>query len=493
MVKLFLTAASVLSMAAAPAFAQSPKPQRLSLEQITSDVELTKKTYALIHPGYARYATVAQLNTAWDGIITEARTGNGMNQGDFYLAMQKALTLIRCDHTKAELPKALRTERNNVPVYLPLRWQMIEGRGLISIPPAETVIERGDEIIAIDGRPLKELISEVETYIPYDGNTVWARIGGIGESLEFMGGAIDHFGALLWNVERTAKLDIKTTSGELKSVTVDRITFDAWKKYGDSKANMRNFKDAVSYERIGKIAGYLKVDTFVNYRDPIKPDKLFDPIFKSIKQEGRAFLILDLRENGGGSTDAQMRLIAHLISEPLKATKDMRVATLNLDAVREHLSTWDKRALKPNPIGFKKNSDGTYSLRSFVDDDLKVIKPDKSYFEGTLIILTSGSNSSGSTNLSATLRSHSDAVLIGERTGGSAEGPTAGLLFTLTLPESGIRTRVPFFRYYNNVESFEPGMGVSPDIEAPMTAAAYLAGNDPAYDAALAYIADQQN
>ena len=149
--------------------------------------------------------------------------------------------------------------------------------------------------------------------------------------------------------------------------------------------------------------------------------------------------------------------------------------------------------MKPNPIRFKKKDYGTYSLRAFVDDDLKTIKPDKYGFDGTLIILTSTTNSSGSTSLSATLRAHRDAVLIGERTGGSAEGPTAGLLFTLTLPESGVRTRVPFFRSYNNVEHFQHGLGVSPDIQAPLTVAAYLAGEDPAYNAALAYIASKQD
>jgi len=307
-----------------------------------------------------------------------------------------------------------------------------------------------------------------------------------------MGGAVDHFGALLWDVQPQAELQIRTQQGEVKTISVDRISFDGWEKLGDAKPSTRNFKDAVTYERIGRNAGYLKIDTFVNYRDPVKPDKLFDPIFKSIANDNRDYLILDLRENGGGSSDARMSLTAHLIDEPMKAKKEMRVSTLNLDGLREHMSTWDKRALKPNPVGFKKNDDGTYSLRSFVDDDLKTIKPDKYAFDGKLIILTSATNSSGSTSLSATLRAHRDAVLIGERTGGSSEGPTGGLLFTLTLPESGVRTRIPFFRYFNNVDTFELGMGVSPDISAPMTFEVYMRGEDPAYDAALKYIEERE-
>ncbi|MEL6200199.1 MAG: hypothetical protein AAFR09_08365 [Pseudomonadota bacterium] len=79
------------------------------------------------------------------------------------------------------------------------------------------------------------------------------------------------------------------------------------------------------------------------------------------------------------------------------------------------------------------------------------------------------------------------ATLIGAPTGGSAEGTTAGILFTLTMPESGIRTRIPAIRDYNNVPSFESGLGVTPDIAATMTAADWLAGKDVALIAAKAY------
>jgi C-terminal processing protease CtpA/Prc len=113
------------------------------------------------------------------------------------------------------------------------------------------------------------------------------------------------------------------------------------------------------------------------------------------------------------------------------------------------------------------------------------VKPAPYAFEGELILLTSTNNGSGSANLIALLDGIGRATLVGEKTGGSAEGVTAGVLFTLTLPESGVRARVPFFRYRNNVPSFEPGLGVSPDILAPLTVDALLDGRDPAFDAAL--------
>ena len=165
---------------------------------------------------------------------------------------------------------------------------------------------------------------------------------------------------------------------------------------------------------------------------------------------------------------------------------DVRVKTLNIDGLRDHLWTWDSRALNPNPLGFTKNDDGTYSMRRLANDNLKALKPDKTAFKGKLIILTSSANSSASTHLMSFLKGQNpDAVLIGEQTGGSAQGATAGLLFTLTLPESGIKMRIPMLQQFINVDSFEHGYGMSPDVEVNMTAADFLSGRDPAYERAL--------
>ncbi|MEO1319655.1 MAG: S41 family peptidase, partial [Pseudomonadota bacterium] len=304
-----------------------------------------------------------------------------------------------------------------------------------------------------------------------------------------MGGAVDHFGDLLWDNQPTVMLAVANEDGETREITADRLTFGDWRALDAGTGPAANFVDAVTFEPVGDHAGYLRIDTFVNYRRPVDPDDLYGPIFKRMADEGRDTLILDLRNNGGGSNDASSRLIAHLLKKPAQMKTDVRVKTLNLDGLRPHLSTWDQRALNPWRIMFRKNRDGSYSFRGWATSETNRIKPARHAFTGKLLILTSDENSSGSTNVIAVLAGLGRATLIGEPTGGSAEGTTAGILFTLTMPESGIRTRIPAIRDYNNVPSFESGLGVTPDIAAKMTAADWLAGNDVALIAAKAYAA----
>lgn len=476
--------AGLMSIATPVTAEEAPRDRWLSAEQVASDVALAREAYSRIHPGYNRYASAETMQSAWRAITNRAQVDGGMRLADFYLDVQLALTNIRCDHTKAELPTALRDARAGQPLYLPFRWDLIEQRGIITAPADGIALSRGEEVIAIDGRPLSEVVSSVEKYIPADGYTDWGRAGGVAQSLEFMGGAVDHFGVLLWGAEPKARLLIQNANGTERTVTVDRISFAEWTALGDSA--QANFADGVKYERFGADTGYLKVDTFVNYREPIDPHTILAPIFESIASEGRTRLILDLRNNGGGSTDAAQALASYLLQEAMPMKRSMTVATLNLDGLREHLTTWDARALNPDPRGFIANDDGTYTLRDGITQDTAVIMPADSAFDGELIILTSTDNSSGSTNTISVLAEQERTTLVGERTGGSAEGPTAGLLFTLTLPESGIRTRIPLFRYRNNVSAFEEGLGVSPDVSAPLTVEAYRAGRDPALEAAKA-------
>jgi C-terminal processing protease CtpA/Prc len=80
--------------------------------------------------------------------------------------------------------------------------------------------------------------------------------------------------------------------------------------------------------------------------------------------------------------------------------------------------------------------------------------------------------------LIAKLKDLGRVTLVGEATGGSAEGPTAGNLLMLRLPASGILVRVPLIFSRMDIRAFEPGLGVKPDVEVKQTLEDFLAGKD---------------
>ncbi len=475
--------ASLTLIAAAATSAADPGQRRLTADQVVRDVALAREAFERVHPGYDRYTDGETLGAAWERLASPGR--GGMTVGEFYLGLQGVLALVRCDHTKAELPEDMRAARRDARVYLPARWQIVEGRGIVLDAAEDSDLAVGDEILAVDGTPLAALIDRYAPLVPVDGFTDHVRETQLAYSAEFMGGAIEHFTAVAGDLSATARLRIRRAERILE-VGVERLDFDAWRELLARTVRFRrDFADSVRYEPIGDDIAWLSVETFVNYRNPVDPDEVYGPIFERLRKEGRGTLILDLRRNGGGSNDAMRRLFAHLIDEKTRLQRPSRVRTLNLDGLREHLGTWDQRALKPRRWQFRRNDDGTFSPRWFLSDEARAVRPARNAFDGRLIVLAGPANSSGSTNLIARLQDLGRATVVGAPTGGSAEGPTAGVLFFLTLPESRVVARLPAMRGFNAVERFEPGLGVVPDVKVATGADDLLAGRDPVRAAAL--------
>ena len=114
-----------------------------------------------------------------------------------------------------------------------------------------------------------------------------------------------------------------------------------------------------------------------------------------------------------------------------------------------------------------------------------MVQPAANVWQGELAVLTSVANASGAATIIGALKERDRATLIGEATGGSQEGPTANIIFFLVLPESDITVRVPAQWTIQNVTDPVFGRGFDPDIAAPLTYETWLAGADPALNAAL--------
>ncbi len=482
----------IVSGCAADGPAEGP-PKRLSAETVANDIAIARDAFERVHAGYTRYTDAATLSAGWDAIVARANAEDGMMASDLYLEVQAVLALIRCDHTKANLATYHRKWRDKLPTFLPIVWDVYDSRAFVTQDAPAAGLERGDEILAIDGEAMKSLIDRFAPLVPVDGYTEHARSGELSYSVELRGGAIEHFLAVERTPNPSATLSIRSNGEAPREVSVARINFgDYTEMQREARDWRREFSEAVRWERIGDNAAYLAVDTFVNYRNPADPAEMFDPIFAALNDENRDTLILDLRNNGGGSNEPMAALLARLIDAPTSLAKDIRVRTIDFDTFKPYASTWNQEALNPKAEWFDKNSDGTLSIRPEIGNPYEDVLPADITFGGQLIVLIGTGNSSGSTLLIAKLKDLGRATLVGMPTGGSAEGPTAGVIFFLKLPGSELRLRLPVQRIYNAIGEFREGWGISPDIDATPTLEQWLAGEDIALERAIALIGSDQ-
>lgn len=451
-----------------------------------ADLALLERTLQTIHPGYLRY-TPAERHAAAFAAARE-RIAAGTSDAALYLEVSRLLEAIRCDHTKAEYPERLWKWREANPSHLPFTTRLLEGRIFLDACAAPG-LARGDELIELDGRPAGELLAQVEALISIDGRTDFARVAEAEASSEYMGSGLDHFLPLLQGFRERFTLTVRGDLGRgpARAVEAAALRYGEWAKLaaGNAAPLASEFADAVALERFDDPAvALLRVDTFVNYRKPVDALAKFAALFRELNDAQVDHLIVDLRCNGGGSTDASHALLAHLIEQPLTVGLPPLVRCTRVpDDLRPHLSTWESGAFDPPAALFEPAGDGLFRMKGTPT----VIAPAREAFTGNRItLLSSRANASGTTMLLAALQPLERVRVVGERTGGSVEGPTAGTLFFLTLPASGIKVRVPVLRNVTGLVPSEPGMGVVPDREAPWSAAAWLAGDDPALEAALA-------
>lgn len=227
----------------------------------------------------------------------------------------------------------------------------------------------------------------------------------------------------------------------------------------------------------------LTIRSFVNYRRPVDADSTYRAIFAQLRAKRVRHLVLDLRENGGGSDNASAGLLRYLADAPVQPLRSVRRSTINVDpSLRPAFETWGDPAetFAPTESLFVKRADCWYAERG-VEVSLP---PAAESFAGHVSLLVGRHNGSGATMLLAVLqqiRARTGRLrLVGEETGGSAEGPTAGQILFLKLPKSKMRVRVPLKRSDVNVASVVKGFGVFPELDATETLADFRAGVDRA-------------
>ena len=124
--------------------------------------------------------------------------------------------------------------------------------------------------------------------------------------------------------------------------------------------------------------------------------------------------------------------------------------------------------------GLQEQKDGSY-----LDLDPEVTKPSTPTFLGDVYVLQDGLSFSVSAEVVAILRHKKRAIFLGEESGGAYGGNTSGWDAQLTLPNSGLRVRIPLVAYYCAVGIDAPlNRGVFPDYSVGMSARERLQKSD---------------
>jgi C-terminal processing protease CtpA/Prc len=317
----------------------------------------------------------------------------------------------------------------------PIRTRLIEDKVLITeiYDPVlrQNGIEAGQEIIEIDGIPVKQYAEQ--RVKPYQSVSTKQMLDWFAYELGLLGGAS----------KNPVKLTVKNADGKTFEKTLNRLT-------GAERAKLSKSPPPFEFKVLPGNIAYVALNTFGNDQAAEMFEKNFDEIAKSNA------LIIDVRENGGGNSLVGYRVLTYLTDKPFETWGGyMRLLNSTVRA-------W----------GQPQNLSGA-------EIGGEVLPNGKKLFAKPVIVLTSPRTASAAEDFTVAYSQMKRGLIIGEPTAGSTGQP-----LHFSLPGGGsARVTTMRLRFRDGREFI--GKGVQPDRAVSPTVTDFRAGRDTVLESAI--------
>ncbi|GAA3589680.1 S41 family peptidase [Flavivirga amylovorans] len=264
----------------------------------------------------------------------------------------------------------------------------------------------------------------------------------------------------------------KLTSAEKK---VNRLAFKKKRKFNRKHGFIKKRKEYTrnfGFIKKAKDVAYIKLRSFTNgnYK------KFYKESFAKLDSARTKYLILDLRDNGGGRIAEIDYLYSYLAKESYKFIEDSEVNS-RVPFLKFLMSNTTSNSLKilsgiVSPIIVVQNlirtrkRDGKLYYR-FRHTKIKTPRPLR--FKGDMYVLINGNSFSASSLISTHLKATKRATFVGEETGGAYNGTVAGIYKIYELPNTRLKIRMGMMQIEAPQKQEPDGYGVKPDIEISPT------------------------
>lgn len=446
-------------------FTQTPlEGQILPKDQMKEDLDVFIEAYEH-HPGLYLYRTEAQIDSVKQSL--KNIISDSISIDSFYLTLLESLVFLKDGHTGLSLGRKY-SDFERSKKTLPFKYKIMDDRLYV----VDTLVSGlGDfmysELLSVNEIPIDSILERFFTYTTSDnGNEFYIRR----YNERIFGQNFDFF----------------FDGGNEYSITAIANTGDTINKrvFGIEDFEQRASLEpplpvSSKFDRDNDVA-VLTVNTFIYRRivdSGIHFHKEIESFFKKVRQKGIENVVIDLRENYGGSSALAMTLYAYLAEEDFKwidhsyTLLEGNENFAKFSQYQDGLYPFLKRHKTTTEGARKKLTNGVDSKPSHSSTHIpfgpkmKIKNISKDKFRGDLYILTSGMTFSAGSIFVSKCSERKKTTIIGESPGSASGVFCAGGYLNITLPNSGFRFNLPTMLRHVAIsaQSINPRAPIVPD------------------------------
>lgn len=411
--------------------------QLLTPEQQQQDVEQAVKSLKKYNKGLYLFLPEQEFKT----IIEEINQNLYQERSpiDFYrliapmvLPIKERHVQFKHFHKKSSIAKDFEAG-NRLFFPFAITYQTDTSAYIIRNVSQDSTIQLPSKLLAINNLPIADVRDSIAQYIPLDYDTyTWQNFEISAAFPQLYHFFVDTTSVFTITIEDSLQqVQQKTITGVSKKEYKTTIIKQSKEIYA-SKQRPAPFR----YKMYDSLSiGYLDINTFAENKVKVennryKYKKVVDEFFQSVHQKNIDHVIIDVRNNTGGSVSN----VKYLLSYFQPFTEQTPFYSTQKDS-------W--------LFGEKTKEQSTYKQR-------------EPHFSGKVYILTNGGSYSASVLTSMFAKIYNQAMIVGEEPGGRPSGTTAGSFKTIKLKHSKIVLSIPRAVFtYNHAEQ----LSLSPDIE----------------------------
>jgi C-terminal processing protease CtpA/Prc len=433
------------------------------------------------HAGLDRYTPVDALKKSFDA------AGSGLTgpltEFDFYSRLLPLVAEIRDGHTRLMLSPAADAYLDAQPVFFPFGLRFLKDKAYVFRNlSSDAGIKEGAELLAIDGTPIRDVVSALLPLIPSDAGIRTSRL----RHLEYPA-AFGRLLALQFGRRESRRIRFRPfQGGEAKEITISGITAgDIIRLLPERYPATAERRPCYELSFKGSTA-VLTIRAFGDDPDKARPryPEFLMETFRSLEEKKTPSLIIDLRGNGGGLDEYGKLLFAHIMDRPFLYYWALETKKDRYDLFRftDESAEGAEELAKP----LRKNARGWFDVLGHPNRGLQM--PQEPRFAGRAAILIDGGSFSATGETTSAFHYYKKAVFFGEECGSGYYGNTSGFMVTATLPNTRIQIRIPLVLYTMAVDGYPKDRGIVPDFPVTPTIEDLLAGRDLVKERALLYL-----